>query len=174
MSLYQVLSDQLYTWSDRNEETNHCCFAKTPPSATAPTTPACWHPARLAHRALQALWQARMQVRQRSWARPQILSLGELSGLAPANGLRAAGVLRPDQGVSRQLPANPRDLRKGLRDQPRTAAPARATLKNCNERYAYLAQRSFRCAIGWRATRQYDRSLARPRAILFRNSGGNR
>ena len=180
MSSYRLFSDQLYTWSDRNtwpdrnEETNDCRFAKTPPSATAPTTPACRHPAGLAYRALQTLWQARMQVRQRSWSRPQVLSVGELPGLAPANGLRTTGRLQADQRVVGQLPAGPRHLRESVRDQPRTAAPPRGALTNCHERYACFARPSFRCAIGWRAPRQHARGMAGRRAILAGNCGGNR
>src|SRR5437016_13636650 len=119
-----VESDQLYTWSDRNEEKRACCHLETTSSGSpAPTASTQGDPARLADRALQTLWQARMQVRRwsRSWT--QVLPFGKLPGIAAADGLCAAGVARPNFGVRRQLPPGPRDLRGDLRDQPRTAAP---------------------------------------------------
>src|SRR6266566_147425 len=119
-----VESDQLDTGSDIHEEERACCqLEKTPSSPPAPTAPAQGDPARLADRALQTLWQARMQVRRWSRPRPQVLSVGKPHGLAATNGLCAAGVSRADCRVRRQLPPGPRDLRGDLRDQPRTAAP---------------------------------------------------
>src|SRR5437867_3984368 len=157
-----VESDQLYTWSDENEEERACRhLEKTPPSPPAPTAPTQGDPARLADRALQTLWQARMQVRRRSWPRPQVLLVSELSRLAATNGLCAAGVSRSDRGVHRQLPPSPRDLRGDLRDQPRTAAPPGGALNERHERSDFRPPVANRCWIGWRAPRQYGRSLAR-------------
>src|ERR1700729_2076034 len=98
-----VRSDQLYTWSDKNEKRACCHPEKTPSSSLAPTAPAQGDPARLADRALQTLWQARMQVRRWSGPRTQVLPFGELSGLAAADGLCAAGVACSDCGVCRHL-----------------------------------------------------------------------
>src|ERR1700736_1881945 len=126
----RLMSDQLYTWSDRDAKENCCRPAKTTPGAAAPTAAIGGDSARLADRALQTLWQAGMQMRQRSRSWAQVLSVGELSGLAATNGLRAARGLRPDQGVSGQLSASPRALGGDLRDQSRTAAPPRDALKS--------------------------------------------
>src|SRR5712691_570490 len=161
MNLGQLQSDQSYTWSDRDAEENCCRSAQTPPGAAAPTAPAGGDPARLTDRALQTLWQAGLQMRQRSWSRAQVLSVGELPGLAATNGLRAAGGLRPNQGVSGQLSASPRALGGDLRDQSRTAAPPRDALKSSNESCTFLAQRTARCGIGRCAARQYARRMAR-------------
>src|SRR5438552_11657947 len=124
----RIQSDQLYTWSDRNAETVDRRLAQTPPGASAPAAPTQGHPAWLSHRALQTLRQARMQMRRRSRPWPQVLSFGELPGLAATDGLRAAGVLPPDHRVAGKLPSSPRDLRADLRDQSRAAAPARGAL----------------------------------------------
>src|SRR5437870_9831081 len=100
-----VESDQLYTWSDRNEEKRAGCHLEATSSGSpAPTASTQGDPARLANRAPQTLWQARVQVRRwsRSWA--QVLSFGELSGLASANGLCAAGFSPSDCRVRCQLP----------------------------------------------------------------------
>src|SRR5258708_27501288 len=149
MYFYPVESAQLYTWSEVNEEERACRhLEKTPPSPPAPTAPTQGDPARLADRALQTLWQARMQVRRWSWPRPQVLLVGELSRLAAADGLCAAGVARSNCGVCRQLPPGPQDLRGNLRDQPRTAAPPGGTLSTRHERSAFRPPVANRCWIG--------------------------
>src|ERR1700745_3622742 len=53
---------------------------------------------------------------------PKYLSLGQLPGIAAANGLRPAGALRPNGRVPGQSSPYPRDPGGDLRDQPRTAA----------------------------------------------------
>src|SRR5580698_2052940 len=132
----QIKSDQLNTWSDKNGKRASCHLEKASPGASAPVTPAQVDPARLADRALQTLWQAGMQMRRRSRPWPQVLSFGEPSGLASANGLCAAGVPRPDRRVCRQLPPGPRNPGSDLRDQPRTVAPPGGALKAHYERSA--------------------------------------
>ena len=90
MYFHTVESDQLYTWSDTNEEKRaRCRLEKTPSSPRAPTAPTQGDLTRLADRALQTLWQARVQMRRWSRPWPQVLSVGELPGLAAANGLCA-------------------------------------------------------------------------------------
>src|SRR5579872_4846579 len=139
-----LASDQLLTWSDEYSETGHRRLAKAPPSAPAPTAPAQSCPARFSHRALQALRQARLQVRPgpRSW--PQVLSVGELSRPAPANGLRPARVLRAGERVSGQLPPRPPGLGGDLRDQPRAPTPSREAVRDRHERSAASPPRADR------------------------------
>src|ERR1700691_1041724 len=167
-------SDQLYTWSDKNENRTRCHLEKTPSSSPAPTAPAQGDPARLLDRALQTLWQARMQVRRRSRSWTQVLPFGELSRLAAADGLCAAGVACSDCGVCRQLPPAPRDLRGDLEDHPRTAAPPGGALNGRYERSAVRPPCANRCWIGRRAPRQYGRSLARRQPRQFGKRGGSR
>ena len=170
-----VESDQLYTWSDINEEERACCQPeKTPSSPPTSTAPAQGDPARLVDRALQTLWQARVQVRRRPWSWTQVLPFGELSRLAAADGLCSAGGACSDCGVCRQLPLGPRNLRSHLRDQPRTAAPPGGALNGRHERSAVRHPCANRCWIGWRAPRQYGRSLARWQPRLFGKCGGSR
>lgn len=174
MSWTEILSDQLFTWSDIDIKTLLVRFAKAPSGSAAQTATSCNYPPRLSHRALQALRQVRVQMCQgpRSW--PQVLSLRKLSGFAPANGLCAAGISHPDQEVSRQLSACSRSFRTDLRDQSRTAAPPRGALRNHDERFLFLAHRANRSRIGRRSPRQYARSLARRRSKLVDNRGGER
>ena len=129
-------SDQLYTWSDKNGNRACCQLEKTSPSAAAPVAPAQGDPARFADRALQALWQARVQMCRGSGPRSQVLPFGEPPRLTAMNGLCAAGVSRPDCRVRRQLPPSPGDLRSDLRDQPRTTAPPSGALKGHHARSA--------------------------------------
>src|SRR3989442_9792676 len=118
MSTYRVVSDQLVNWSDRADHTDRR-LAPTPHRAGAPTPAAEGNPAGLADRALQTLRQTGVPLRQGARAWPQVLSVGELSRRATADGVRAAGVSRADYRVRGQLPAGPRDPRADLRDQSR-------------------------------------------------------
>ena len=170
----RVESDQLYTWSDKHGKPACCRLEKTPPSPPAPTALAQGDPAWIVDRALQALWQAGVQMRRRPRPWPQILPFGEPPGLAATNGLCAAGVSRSDYRVHRQLPPGARDLRSDLRDQPRTAAPPGGALNGHNERSSVRPRCVNRCWIGWRTPRQYGRSLARWQPRLFGKCGGSR
>ena len=174
MHLCRLQSDQLSTWSDGIPDTIDRRLAQTPSSAAAATAAARYHPAGLSHRALQTLRQARMQVcrRPRSWS--QVLSVSKLSGPTAADGLCAAGVLRADQRVAGQLPANSRASRTDLRDQPRTPASPRGTVKGLCEHSTRHSSRPAGCRVGWCAPRQYARSVARQRPALLHHGGGSR
>ena len=167
-----LVSDQLLTWSDENIETEHRRLAKAPPSAPAPIAPAPSGPSRFPHRALQTLWQARLQMRRRPRSWPQVLSVGKLSRPAPANGLCPARVLRAGERVPGQLPPRPPDLRGDLRDQPRASTTSREALKDRHERSALSPPRADRSGTGRRAPRQYARQLARPGPQFDGHRGG--
>jgi hypothetical protein len=160
-------SDQFYTWSDEYTEAATGGLAQTTYCSSAPVTSPPGDPARLTYRALQALRQAGMQMRRWPRSRPQILSLREPPRLTATNGLCAAGVLRTNGRAPGQLSPGSRDIRRDLRDQPRTAAPPRGTLRNGRERSAFLAYGLYRCEIGWRAPRQYARRLVGSPSELF-------
>jgi hypothetical protein len=168
-----IESDQLYTWSDENRERACCHIEKTSADASASVAPAQVNPTRLADRALQTLWQAGLQMCRRFRPRPEVLSFGEPSGLAAANGLCAARISRPDCRVRRQLPSSPRNLRSDLRDQPRTVAPPGGALKGRYERSALCPPCIHRCRIGRRAPRQHGRSLAGWQPGWFDKRGDN-
>ena len=159
MYLSRLLSDQLYTWSDENRERARYQPEKAPPSALPAVAAAQGSPAWLADRALQALRQARVQVRRRSRPWSQVLSFGEPLGLAATDGLCAAGISHPGCRIHRQLSPSPRNLGSDLGDQPRTPASPGGALKG---RYGRTLRppSSDRCWVGRRASRQYGRSLA--------------
>src|SRR6266496_6411380 len=168
-----VQSDQLYTWSDENSKPTHRCIAEAPQRSPAPIAPAPIDPAWFSHRTLQTMRQAGMQMRRRPRPWPQVLSVGQLPGLAAANGLRAAGVIRANGGVPGQLPPRPRDPGGDLRDQPRTAAPPRGALEAYYAPNAFCPPHPDRRGIGRRTSRQYARSLARRQSNDFAYGRGN-
>ena len=174
LSFTALRSDQLYTWSDEDTEGISCRAAKTPRRSCASIAPAQIDSARLPHRAVQALWQARVQMRRGAGTRSQVLSVGKLPGPAAANGLCAAGCLWANGRVSGKLSPKPRDSGDNLRDQPRIAAPSRGALKRCYERVAGFRPSSYRCGIGRRASRQYASRLARRQRGEFVFCGGGR
>jgi hypothetical protein len=174
ITLASLQSDQLDTWSDKNAKGIRCRAAKTPLHSCASTAPAQIDSAWLAHRAIQAMWQAGVQMRRWSRTRPQVLSVGKLSGPAAANGLCAAGCLWRNGRVSGQLSSKPRDSGSNLRDQPRIIAPSRGALKRCYERAAGCRPRPDRCGIGRRASGQYAGWLARRQWGKFAFCGGGR
>ena len=167
-----LVSDQFLTWSDENRKTDHRRLAKAPPSAPAPIAPTQSCPPWFPHRALQTLWQARLQMRPRSRSWPQILSVGKLSRPTPANGLCPARVLRAGERVAGQLPPRSPDPGGDLRDQPRAPATSREALRDRHERSAVIPPRADRSGTGRRAPRQYARQLARPRPQLDPQRGG--
>src|SRR5215471_4725378 len=167
MYFFTLESDQLYTWSDENPGPAHCRIAKTPQCSSAPAASTPSGPPRLAHRALQKMRQTGMQMRRRPRPRSQVLFVSQLSRLAAADGLRAAGVVRANERVPRQLPSSPRDPGGDLRDQPRTAAQTRGALK---ARYAtsdFVHAGTDRCGTGWHTPRQYAGRVARRRSQDF-------
>ena len=172
-ALSGLVSDQLYTWSDEHTKGIRCCPAKASQHSCAPITAAQIDFARVHHRAVQAVRQAGMQMRRRSRSWPEVLSVSELSRPAATHGLRAAGGLWTDGGVSRQLSPEPRDSGDDLRDQPRIAAPSRGALKRQHERVTACSSRSERCEIGRRASRQYARRLARRQRTQLVLCGGS-
>jgi hypothetical protein len=168
-----LVSDHLYTWSDEYTKGICCRTAKASQPSCASITAAQIDFARVHHRAVQAMRQAGMQMRRRSRSWPEVLSISELSGPAATNGLRSAGGLWTDGGVSRQLSPEPRNSGDDLRDQPRIAAPSRGALKRQHERVSVCSSHSERCELGRRACRQHARRLARRQRTQFVLCGGS-
>ena len=173
MYLHNLQSDQLYAWSDEFTEAIADHLAQTTHCSSAPVASSPGDPAWLPYQALQALRQTGMQMCRWPRSRAQVLSLCEPPRLTAANGLCPAGVLCTNGRAPCQLSPSSRDLRRDLRDQPRTAAAPGGTLRNGRERRAYLAYDLYRCEIGWRAPRQYARSLAARQCKCF-GGGGSR
>src|ERR1700693_5434295 len=91
MSARSLLSDHAYDWSARSIKQDIVGIAQAPTELVARAAAVGRDLARLADRALQALRQARLQMRRGSRSLPQVLPVGELSWGAAADGLRDAG-----------------------------------------------------------------------------------
>lgn len=174
MKYLRLLSDHVYDWSAKSIRKILLRVAPAPAIATAQTSITGCGAARLVDRALQALWEARMQMCRRSRPRPEVLPVGEFSWRAAADGLRAPGRSGGDPRACRQLPRDPRGARGGLRDQSRAVTAPRGALRAGGERNvaaAHPTDRRFgRCA----APRQHGRGMARRRAALHHTRGESR
>jgi len=174
MKFHGLLSDQLSMWSVKNGRTNHLRPEATSQAIAAQAASAGCRSSGILDRTLQALRQSKLQVRSGSWPWAQVLPVGELSGQVAADGLRSPSRLRAGQRARGQLRAGSRDLGGDLRDQPRTAASARAALRYSGERETPFAHHSHR-SIHWRdAARQHACRLYRGRADSHALRGGQR
>jgi hypothetical protein len=119
----RVQSDQLYNWSDiYGTEDNKSSPAKTKKTPSqAPSFAG--HSARLTDRAIQALWQARMQMcgRARPW--PQVLPVHQPVREEARNGLYSRRIPRKGKSVFGELSQGKRNLRRTLLYLPRAFAP---------------------------------------------------
>lgn len=133
MTFHELLSDHCITWSAINDGTNYFRTQATPQTIAAQVAASGLGPSRIVDRTLQALRQSELQVRRRSRTWPQVLPLRELSGPVATNGLRSPGRVRAGQRALGQLHPDSRDLGRDIRDQSRTAAPARIALRGTGE-----------------------------------------
>src|SRR6266403_926951 len=138
MNAFGILSDHSFTWSAIYEKKILPRSTKASSDSSRQAASPRWHPSRFSHRTLQALWQARMQMRQgpRSWS--EILLVRELSECATASGLCSTELSCRDQEIPRPVSTRSRNLRTDLRDQPRAAAPARGALRAHDEHRFFL------------------------------------
>ena len=119
----RVQSDQLYNWSDihgtRHNESSPAKTKNTPSQASSFAD----HSARFADRAIQALWQARMQMcgGARPW--PQVLSVHQPAREEARDGLHPCGIPGKGENLFGELPQGERDSRRTLLHQPRAFAP---------------------------------------------------
>ena len=119
MNWIPLESDQSYNWSDQHvRQTFQNSPAKT---KSAHGEPARFdsHTAGLPHRALQALWQARVQLRPRPRPWPQVLPFCQQTGSNARDGLCSARLFGKSARASGQLPQDKSDLGRPLRDQSR-------------------------------------------------------
>lgn len=174
MSTLRLSSDHIYDWSERSIRQTILGVAQAPPGLAARSATIGCHLARLADRALQALWQARLQMRGRPRTRPQVLPVSELPRRAAADGLRAAGRCCCDPRAGCQLPPGARSARRNLSDQPRVIAAPRGAVRASGERNACIAHRIDRYRRHGAASGQHDRAVAGRRARRGDERGGER
>ena len=125
----RILSDQYDNWSDILTE----AIAPIPPEPTqkplAPTTALVCAPPRLAHRALQTLWQTRMQMCSGTRPRSKVLPLHQPARGNAGYGLCPTGGSRHGRSIPRELSFRPRDSRPDLQHQSRTAPSQGASIE---------------------------------------------
>lgn len=127
MSRKCFMSDHYDNWSDNGSKDSFSA-AQTAPTAH-PVTPAGVALARFAHRALQALWKAGMQVFEGAWTWTQVLPFSQPKRGSAPDGLCTSGLLRSGPRVVVQLPPSTPDSGRDLSDQPRAVAPSRTALR---------------------------------------------
>src|ERR1039457_3694932 len=104
MNNLHLSSDHVYDWSAPSIRKIIVGVTKASAIAAAQTAALGCGAARLADRAIQALWQAGLQMCRRARSRPEVLSVRELSRPATADGLRATGKSGGHPHAGRQLP----------------------------------------------------------------------
>jgi hypothetical protein len=158
--MFAILSDHLNRWSDGFDKSTCGRTAQTTQRSRASAAGASIHLARFPYRAIQAVRQARLQVRQRSRTWSQVLPVSHLSRSAATSRLRAAGQGRSGRGVFGQLSSGARNPGGDLRDQPRVAAPPRGALTRCHGHVANSHRCRVRYETGRGACCQYAVGLA--------------
>lgn len=157
-----ILSDQYDNWSD--------IFAKaitpiTPESTSGPpaqTSALVCAPPRLAHRTLQTLRQARMQMRSGTRPRSQVLPLRQSAGSNPGYGLCSSGSSRHGRSIPRELSHGARDPRPHLQHQSRAASSQGTSIekRRVHRKPHCLGCASDRSPPGGHPRRQHARALA--------------
>ena len=172
MTILCLLSDQLLMWSAIYA--GYLLFTPQTPQATTETIARSRNPlTRLTHRTLQALWQARLQMRQWPWSRPQVLLVGKHPRRPASDGLRSPSRLSRCCRALSQLPSGAGDHRRNLRDQSRITSAPRGALRPSGERHPTIAHYSDRFTARRRFACQYAHYLARRRARVATFRGGH-
>lgn len=130
MAIFEGRSDQLYKWSDRHGESTDQsaptpCWADTAASVDGTAVSK-----GLADRALQAMWQARVQVcpGARPWS--QALSFGQPIRTSAGDDLCAAARRQASRSLSCESGGCPRTAGGDLRDKPGAVKSARGFLSS--------------------------------------------
>ena len=161
-----LFSDQSQRWSANHDRALTSRAQATPQAAPSQAATAGYCAARLADRAVQAVWQSTLQMRDRSWSWSQVLPFGKPFRWAATDGLRSAS--RPGLGerVLGQLPPCARDPRRGIADQPGVVASATAAVRCARDPGTWSIAYQLRLARWRQAAGQHARcvSRCRPRA----------
>ena len=124
-----LISDQLFNWSD-NARINiyrplsttffivkEICKIKTQ------------YVKRISNREIQALWESRLSLYERTWAWSQVLSICKLSKSQAPNDLRSFGKQEESGRKLEQLSKSQRDLRRDQQDQSGIIKTQRTIIK---------------------------------------------
>ena len=122
MKKNDVISDQLNKWSDIYEKQIHQYSSPKTKNTFEQTSKARNHFERLFNRALQALWQAGMQMCSRPWSWAQILFIRQQAGQQATDGLCPTRFRAKGGRIPGELPQNKAHFRGTVRHQPRAFA----------------------------------------------------
>lgn len=131
MSKNKVQSDQLYDWSDNHATNNHQNSPPKTKNTPSQASPFAGHAAWLTDRTVQALRQARMQMRERTRSWPQVLPIHQPVREEARNGLRPRGVPRTGKNLFAELSPRQRNPGRTLLHLPRAFAPQGTFLDGC-------------------------------------------
>ena len=170
-----LISDQSYNWSDKHaRQIYQYSAAKTKNASPAPARlDRC--PARLPHRALQALWKTWVQLCPRPWPWPQILPFGQQTGTEAPDGLCSERLLGKSAKASGQFPQDKINPGRALRDQSRTpAAQGEALVRAppCSLRGQHDGNVSSQCRRDCHSLCQYARRRTEKRSGPIGGQGG--
>ena len=170
-----LISDQSYNWSDKHaRQIYQYSPAKTKNASPAPARlDRC--PARLPHRALQALWKTWVQLCPRPWPWPQILPFGQQTGTEAPDGLYSARLFGKSAKASGQFPQDKINPGRALRDQSRTpAAQGEALVRAppCSLRGQHDGNVSSQCRRDCHSLCQYARRRTEKRSGPIGGQGG--
>ena len=128
------LSDQYYDWSDKRPRKS---LGASPPAETQAASEQDAVSgdvlARFVDRALQALWQAGMQMLDGAGARAKVLPLRQSGGIQATDGLRALRVPPTGTAVRGELSTRSRVSQGNLCNQSRTIATKGTTVDRIRE-----------------------------------------
>ena len=119
MKIKKTLSDQLYKWSDYHERKINSSTSAKKKNAYKKIAAFRSHFAGLFNRALQALWQAWMQMCSRPWPWAKVLFICQQAGQQATNGLRSTRFKGKGRTIPGKLPQDEVYFRGALRHQPR-------------------------------------------------------
>ena len=175
MKYCQLLSDQLNTWSDIHERAFDKSAQTQAQAAAAQTASSGCGAARLSDRALQTLWQTRLQVRHWSGPWTEVLFVGQSNRCTSSDGLRSPVHAGTSNSVPCQLPRHSRHTRSTLCNQSGVDAPTRAVLGADGECFIDTTHHRFRHCCRCHNHGQYVGGLvARTRSLPKSNGGDNR
>lgn len=167
MISFELVSDQLFTWSDNYAKPlDHSTQTSAQATAAQASTVGC-RSARLADRTLQTLRQTGLQVRNRSGAWSEVLPVGKPYRCSTRHGLRSTGHTATGGTVPCQLPQDPRRTGSAVRDQSGVAAPPGTVLGAGGDCLSCHPHRHLRYHYCSNADGQHARGLA-ARAWQFR------
>ena len=157
----ELISDQLYNWSDNEPFRSPCRTAPATPGSGQATAPArTLYSARFVDRTLQTLWQARLQVWPGPRSRSQVLFVGQPARHATRDGLRASAVRSTGLRVRPQLPASASAAGANLQRKSRVIA-APGEVLTFSEHGAFGSPARF--GYGREARRQFSPKLVASR-----------